>query len=112
MTFVTDGTGTITPCQSAKDVIRWYESGSVNRATTTWEELPGVSVVPGTGPEITDQDRWSTFWRVVLRCVDGSLLEAQWAEPSTKMQDTDPELELWEVEVKEEIVVRFARIPS
>jgi hypothetical protein len=109
MTFVADGNGTITPCRSAKDVIQWFESQE-GQNQINWEELPGVSVVPGTGPEITDQGRWSTYYRVVLRCVDGSLLEAQWAEGSTEMQDVEPEMELWEVEAKEEIVVRFARI--
>ena len=99
----------IRPCRTAQELITWLEAHP-NKDIVTWEELPGASVVQGTGPEITDQARWSTYFRVVLQMPDGSLVEAQWAEGSTEYQDVDPELELFEVEAKEEIVVRFARV--
>jgi hypothetical protein len=101
----------IKPCHTAKELIAWFEEQE-DKELITWEELPGVTVVPGTGPEITTQGRWTTYYRVVLRMGDGSLVEAQWGEGSTEYQDQEPNLMLFEVEAKEEVVVRFARVKS
>lgn len=97
----------IKPCHSAKELIAWFEAHPC-KDKITWEELPGVTVVQGN--EITDQGRWTTFWRAVLRMPDASLVEAQWQEGSTENQDADPEMELFEVEATEEIVIRFGRV--
>ena len=96
----------IEPCHSASDLISWFSRQERNERIT-WEDLPGVTVVHG--PEITGQDRWATHHEAVFRMGDGSFVEASWAQPATKYQDQDPNMDLWEVEPYTEAVTKYRR---
>lgn len=99
----------IEPCRSASDLISWFSRQERNERIT-WEDLPGVTVVQG--PEITHQGRWETYHEAVFLMPDGSYVMASWASGSTEYQDSDPNMDLWEVESYTEPVTKYRRKAS
>ena len=96
----------IEPCRTAQELITWFYEQE-RRKRMCWEDLPGINLV--SGPSISDQGRWETFKEAVFSMGDGSLVQASWTEGSTEYQDSDPDMDLWEVEAYTEPVTKYRR---